>query len=156
MFLFWLKIRVLVQDGGNPRLSDVTTVVVYVNRNLFAPSFAPTQYSRTILDTEAVGVPLVKVTALDADTTVSYECKYTHSWEVKFKVFTWKELDAIKWIYTINGTFFSLLTMLWDTTWILMPTPAPTSWLILSLEMLCFVDQSITLHLELRIWTRSV
>ena len=61
----------LVQDGGNPRLSDVTTVTVYVNRNLFAPSFAPTQYSRTILDTEAVGVPLVKVTALDADTTVS-------------------------------------------------------------------------------------
>ena len=60
----------LVQDGGNPRLSDTTVVIVYVNRNLFPPVFSPQQYSATILDTQAIGVPIVYITATDADTTV--------------------------------------------------------------------------------------
>lgn len=67
---FIFQIRVRVQDGGNPHLADISTVIVSVNRNLFPPIFQPQQYSRTILDTQAIGVPLVTITANDQDTTV--------------------------------------------------------------------------------------
>ena len=60
-----------VQDGGNPRLSDIAIVVVSVNRNLFPPVFQPQQYSNTILDTYSVGVPILTLTANDRDTTVN-------------------------------------------------------------------------------------
>ncbi|WAQ95445.1 FAT4-like protein [Mya arenaria] len=63
------SIRVRVQDGGNPRRSDITVVLVSVNRNLFPPVFNPSQYSATILDTQAVGFPILYITATDADTT---------------------------------------------------------------------------------------
>ncbi|KAK3089813.1 hypothetical protein FSP39_006721 [Pinctada imbricata] len=73
-------IRVRVQDGGNPRLSDTTTVTVTVNRNLFAPIFSPSSYSRTILDTQDPGVQILRLTANDADTTSPHNLvRYTLS-----------------------------------------------------------------------------
>ena len=61
------------QDGGVPRLSDVTVVVVDVERNLVAPVLLSTQYASTILETQAVGTPVgIRVIATDGDTTVSY------------------------------------------------------------------------------------
>ncbi|KAH3873294.1 hypothetical protein DPMN_036526 [Dreissena polymorpha] len=64
----WVMVRVRVKvmlnclsDGGNPRLSDTTVVIVYVNRNLFPPVFSPQQYSATILDTQAIGVPIAEL-----------------------------------------------------------------------------------------------
>ena len=62
-------VRVRVQDGGNPRLSDITQVLVFVNRNLFAPVFVPQQYSDTILDTQPVGLEILRITATDQDST---------------------------------------------------------------------------------------
>ncbi|WAR19296.1 CAD99-like protein, partial [Mya arenaria] len=37
--------------------------------NLFPRVFNPGQYSETILDTQAVGFPILYITAMDADTT---------------------------------------------------------------------------------------
>ena len=59
-----------VQDGGNPRLSDISVVVVSVNRNLFPPVFSPRQYSANILESQPIGVSILQITANDADTTV--------------------------------------------------------------------------------------
>ena len=42
-------IRVLAQDGGNPRLSDTT---VDVERNLVAPVLRSTEYAAQILETQ--------------------------------------------------------------------------------------------------------
>lgn len=61
--------HIRVQDGGYPRLSDITQIIVYVNRNLFAPVFSPQQYSKEILDTQSVGVEILRITATDADAT---------------------------------------------------------------------------------------
>ncbi|KAL3878042.1 hypothetical protein ACJMK2_035678, partial [Sinanodonta woodiana] len=65
-------IRVFVQDGGNPRLSDTTIVTVNIRRNLDIPRFNPVEYTRTILETQALGVPIVRLTATDSDTTAPY------------------------------------------------------------------------------------
>ena len=65
------QIRVQVQDGGNPRLSDVTVVSVLVERNLFAPVFESQEYRQLILESQLVGVPILRVVATDADSRVS-------------------------------------------------------------------------------------
>ncbi|XP_041364042.1 protocadherin Fat 1-like [Gigantopelta aegis] len=61
------QIRVRVEDGGNPRLSDVTVVTVVVERNLFAPVFSSRDYRQLILESQLVGVPILRVMATDAD-----------------------------------------------------------------------------------------
>ncbi|GFN78435.1 protocadherin fat 4, partial [Plakobranchus ocellatus] len=63
-------IRVRAQDGGSPRLSDVTKVEITVERNLFPPVFNQQSYSAQILETQAVGSAVgIRVLATDADTT---------------------------------------------------------------------------------------
>ena len=65
------QIRVVASDGGNPALTDVTLVYVNVTRNLFAPSFNPTQYSVAIPESQSLGTPIRTVTATDQDATVN-------------------------------------------------------------------------------------
>ena len=69
---FVFQIRVRAQDGGSPRLSDITRVEITVQRNLFPPVFNPLSYIATIPETQVVGSAVgIRVQATDADTTVS-------------------------------------------------------------------------------------
>lgn len=58
-------------DGGNPRLSDDSVVLVTVNRNLFPPDWAPDNYQQTIRDNFFPGISILRVTATDRDQQVS-------------------------------------------------------------------------------------
>ncbi|RUS85645.1 hypothetical protein EGW08_006591, partial [Elysia chlorotica] len=63
-------IRVRAQDGGSPRLSDITRVEITVERNLFPPVFNPLSYNAQIPETQVVGSAVgIRVRATDADTT---------------------------------------------------------------------------------------
>ena len=62
----------LAYDGGIPSLSATATIDVLVNRNLFDPVFNPINYNVTIYETQALGVPFIKVNATDADTRVRH------------------------------------------------------------------------------------
>lgn len=68
---FAVQVRVLAQDGGTPSLSATATVNVQVRRNLFSPQFAQLLYETTILETQDLGVEILRVNATDADTKVS-------------------------------------------------------------------------------------
>ena len=71
MIIFSLQVRVLASDGGTPSLTDVTVVYLNITRNLFAPSFNPTQYSQIIPESQALGAEILRVQAFDQDTAVS-------------------------------------------------------------------------------------
>jgi hypothetical protein len=60
-----------VQDFGTPRRSSTGLLLVNVTRNLLAPSFLPTQYADTILETQTLGASILQVTSNDGDATVS-------------------------------------------------------------------------------------
>ena len=66
-----MQVRVLAQDGGTPSLSATATVNVQVRRNLFSPQFQVLLYEATILETQDLGVEILRVNATDADTKVS-------------------------------------------------------------------------------------
>ena len=57
-------------DGGEPAKSSTTTVLVLVQRNLYDPEFDPERVDITILETQALGMPVVMVNATDQDTKV--------------------------------------------------------------------------------------
>ncbi|KAL5011191.1 hypothetical protein ScPMuIL_011726 [Solemya velum] len=61
------NVQIRVMDGGNPRLFDDSVVLVTVNRNLFPPQWAQENYQQTIRDSLYPGVPILRVTATDAD-----------------------------------------------------------------------------------------
>ncbi len=65
------QIRVVARDGGTPPQSAVTLVYVNVNRNLNAPRFNQGNYQQTVLETQPLGVPFVRVQAQDSDQRVS-------------------------------------------------------------------------------------
>ena len=65
------QVRVLARDGGTPSLSSTSTVLVNVVRNLFAPVFGQLLYEVTILETQDLGVEILRVFANDSDTKVS-------------------------------------------------------------------------------------
>ncbi len=65
------KVRVRAADGGIPSKSDTTTVRITVNRNLFAPRFDPINYNITIFETQALGLSIFQVTAIDTDSKVT-------------------------------------------------------------------------------------
>jgi len=58
-------------DGGRPPLSDTSTVIVTVERNLNTPEIRPQNYSLTILSTQNLGIPIETVDAVDNDISVS-------------------------------------------------------------------------------------
>ncbi|XP_065921690.1 protocadherin Fat 4 isoform X2 [Magallana gigas] len=61
------QLRVRVQDGGTPRKQDEGLLTIKVNKNLFSPVMTTGQYSRRILETQTVSLPLVTVLATDGD-----------------------------------------------------------------------------------------
>ncbi|XP_046583166.1 protocadherin Fat 4-like isoform X2 [Haliotis rubra] len=65
-------LRVVAMDGGTPRLTDTSTVLVTVNRNLNAPQLQPQNYSIGILATQALSIPILTINAADADVAVPY------------------------------------------------------------------------------------
>ena len=60
-----LQVRVLASDGGSPSVTDVTVVYLNNTRNLFAPSFNPTQYSQIIPESLAPSAEILRVQAFD-------------------------------------------------------------------------------------------
>lgn len=58
-------------DGGTPPRMSTATVQITVERNLNAPEFQPNRYEREVLETQALGEPIVTVTARDLDVNVS-------------------------------------------------------------------------------------
>ncbi len=48
----------------------MTLLHVHVNRNMYAPKFDNTNYEKTVLETQALGLPFIKVTARDQDNKV--------------------------------------------------------------------------------------
>ncbi|XP_067670938.1 protocadherin Fat 4-like [Haliotis asinina] len=65
-------LRVVAMDGGSPRLTDTSTVVVTVNRNLNAPQLQPQNYSVGILSTQALSIPILTINAADGDVAAPY------------------------------------------------------------------------------------
>ena len=62
------QVRLMVNDGGNPSLSDMTLLSVNVNRNRFNPVFNQRNYLVTIFEDQPLGVSIEQVTAQDNDT----------------------------------------------------------------------------------------
>lgn len=73
-FMF-LQIRVQVQDGGNPRLSDAVTLDLFVQKNLNPPLFngevSPADILITIPESLPKGEIILTLNASDADIYVS-------------------------------------------------------------------------------------
>ena len=67
----FVQLEVVASDGGTPARSSTATVDVTVRRNLHKPQFAPNRYEADLLETQALGEPLLRVTAIDADVVVS-------------------------------------------------------------------------------------
>ena len=65
------KARLIVRDGGTPRLSDTATVVITVPRNNFSPGFLHGNLQVRIPFNEDIGTVVADVNATDADGAVS-------------------------------------------------------------------------------------
>ena len=71
MYDLIFQLLVTAYDNGSPNLENITTVVVNVNRNLFAPRFAVTSDTQRISEETDLGFLVKTVTATDQDQTVS-------------------------------------------------------------------------------------
>lgn len=60
----------MAQDGGNPRLSSVTTVYVDVERNLNTPGWNQQNYTVTVNEIQTLGVTILTLSAFDQDSQV--------------------------------------------------------------------------------------
>ena len=69
-FIKCFQLRVIGSDGGDPPRSATAIIKVQVTRNFEEPRFSPAEYSKTILETQPIGVSIVKVTARDRDVKV--------------------------------------------------------------------------------------
>ena len=66
------QLRLSAYDGGTPPKSDVTTVAITVNRNLFCPAWTQTNGSTVqVLESVDISAQIAQVTATDQDTQVS-------------------------------------------------------------------------------------
>ena len=65
------KARLIVRDGGTPRLSDTATVVISVPRNNFSPRFLHGNLQVRIPFNEDIGTLVADVNATDDDGSVS-------------------------------------------------------------------------------------
>ena len=66
------QLRVAASDASPLPLRTSKLVHVHVNRNLHAPVFLDANYRPQILDTQALGVPILRVSAFDADRSAPY------------------------------------------------------------------------------------
>ncbi|XP_046561621.1 protocadherin Fat 4-like [Haliotis rubra] len=80
------RLRVLAQDGGTPRRSAVSTLVINVDRNQFSPELPSQSYSATILTSHPVGYPpFLQLTAVDRDIAEPYNIvRYSIAGDAKF------------------------------------------------------------------------
>ncbi|XP_076458559.1 protocadherin Fat 1-like [Babylonia areolata] len=62
------RLRVEARDGGTPARSATALLSINVRRNLAAPVFVQNSYETTILETQSLGVNILRVSATDADT----------------------------------------------------------------------------------------
>jgi protocadherin Fat 4 len=63
--------RIVAFDGGSPPRSATAIATINIQRNLNSPIFNPSSYEETILETLQAGTSIVRVTASDADRSVS-------------------------------------------------------------------------------------
>ena len=66
-----LQLRIEARDGGTPPRSATALVSINVQRNLVRPVFQQSTYETTILETQSLGINILRVIATDADTKVS-------------------------------------------------------------------------------------
>ena len=71
--VFFLQLRVVAYDQGEGDNEKSATVIVKINinRNFNDPLFQQTSYGASIVETQDYGVSIAKVSATDADRTVS-------------------------------------------------------------------------------------
>ena len=53
-------------------MSDTTVVTVNVQRNLVKPQFDPREYTESIMETQALGIPFAQVRGRDGDQKVCF------------------------------------------------------------------------------------
>lgn len=66
-----IQLEVEASDGGTPSLSDICTVLIYVNYNLVPPRFLQTGNQTLTLDEDISLREVTSVAATDDDATVS-------------------------------------------------------------------------------------
>lgn len=71
MSYFLLQVRLQIKDGGSPPRSSVSTLQIFVNRNMLPPSFLR-NFNVSILENSPVGVVITSVKAEDQDPQVTY------------------------------------------------------------------------------------
>ena len=73
--LYNLKVR--AQDGGtNSRIGETDVIITVEDTNDFNPEFNPRTYSKTVSESAAVGLSILRVTASDQDTGPSGQISY--------------------------------------------------------------------------------
>lgn len=65
------------EDGGDPAKTSTSLVKLEILRNFNEPKFSPRDYNSEILETQSIGLSIVRVDARDADTKVSVSAIYT-------------------------------------------------------------------------------
>lgn len=74
------QLRVLARDQGQPQQTGTATVTVNLDRNTYNPVFTMRSYQTTIAETFTPSLPLLTVTATDADKPVSISQDQAISW----------------------------------------------------------------------------
>ena len=67
----FVQLEVVASDGGTPARSSTATVDVTVRRNLHKPQFAPNRYESDLLETQALGEPLLRVTTINTNVIIN-------------------------------------------------------------------------------------
>ena len=67
---YFLQLRVTAYDDADPNRVATADVTIVVQRNANAPKFEPSEYRKSVEESETLGEPIVTVTASDADKVV--------------------------------------------------------------------------------------
>lgn len=60
-------LRVITYDSSDPVLQDTSEVTIFVSRNPSVPQWSQAQYSRTVNEEYSLGIPVLNISATDAD-----------------------------------------------------------------------------------------
>ena len=69
--IFFMQLRVKVQDQGLPPKFSTTSLKVTINRNFYDPRFDQSRYSADIEESLLIGSVVARVRATDGDRKVS-------------------------------------------------------------------------------------
>ena len=72
IFIIFSQVRVLASDGGIPAQTDMTLVLINVNRNLEKPEFEGREQNFVLLETTDLGIPFTTLSASDDDNLVCH------------------------------------------------------------------------------------